>query len=655
MPVIQTTGWPLAQVATSRFLHVGGGLKIPVYCKAFAAPRDNFHVVYPCARLTPSHWQLFIGCCRRHGQFDPAQKFWVFTSLALDNSSSENGQSRPVVVLTKQQREAVKEKRKASEALFNEQLLELSKAENVPESLWPSYAYPPHLKATDPQPTALQRIVVSRYWNQPSALFGASVGTGKSRMVVDILSARALAPNAPRLNDSARIVLLVAPLSLHENWKREFHKWRRNNVSWAVHRFNPSKSFWEDFEESCVEFFDGRKMKTGGVVIVCTHQALSRRTLIEQLKERGIVPTALVIDEVQRFFRKPDNNAYKNVAEIRKNVFVTIGLSGTPTSKFEDWWALEELICRDIPDAHWKASSYFDYQRLGDRDTFTSSNLHLKGWDYERGIKEYHADRIRKGRLFMASKEHYMKDSLPGLEQEEIGEFADLRLNFHQLFNDHPDWVKAAFELQRAQNQGFKGSDSTMATVLLLRMQQLAAISGDNSLLLKDFVDEFLDKDEPCVFWCMFRNPPCEELPETVKFLSSLAPTTWLMGGMIEKERWEAIDGFTKGKYRFFVAQTEAGGVGLNLIRACKQLFLSIPFGYQAVNQCIGRQHRIGQEKDVTSYFAMTSPVAAFARSIYDRRVDLNEAIPQQISGLLSQFAPPTIIDNSLAGAPAAL
>jgi superfamily II DNA/RNA helicase len=133
----------------------------------------------------------------------------------------------------------------------------------------------------------------------------------------------------------------------------------------------------------------------------------------------------------------------------------------------------------------------------------------------------------------------------------------------------------------------------------------------------------------------MFRNKPAEELQETVKFLSERGPTGWIMGGMTEAERWAMIDGFQGGALDHLVCQTEAGGVGLNLVRAHKSLHLSIPFGYQSVTQSIGRLHRIGQEHDVTSYFAMTHPIAAFSRRIYDTRAELNEHIPQQIQNLL--------------------
>lgn len=635
---IDTTGWILEPKQEARFLHIGTN-KIPVYVRYFTAPNNCSALLYPAGRLAPEYWRMFIDASRRNGKFSVTQKAWVWSKLSIEKDTSVNAFRPAPPILTKEAKLLLREQRKKQAEEFEQHLAELSKQENVPEADWPSYKYPGHLIPSDPVPTALQRIVVSRYWNQPACLLGASVGAGKSRMVIDILSARALAPGNPRINDSARIVLLVAPLSLHQNWIREFQKWGKNNaLNWHVMRFFPGKEFWKQAERKASSLFDREPMVPGGVVILVTHQALSRPTLMTQLKSQGWVPTAIVVDEVQRFFRNPDNLAYKNLSALRKQALMFIGLSGTPTSKLEDWHALEGLMAPEVPDRHWNGATYTDYQRLGDPSEFQNSGLWQTGWTFERGIKEFHADRIKKARVFMADKSHYMKDSLPGLEQEELGDFADVRLSFNQLFDEYPEEVDRALALQKQENPHLKGNAQAIATTLLLRMQQLAANSDTTQQLLAEFVKDFLEPKEPCIFWTLFRSPPCEELQQTVRYLTTVAPTVWIMGGMTEKERWRAIDAFQGGSHRFLVAQVEAGGVGLNLTRAAKSLFLSIPFSYQTVSQCIGRQHRIGQERDVTSYFAMGHPVAAFARAIYDRRAQLNEVIPGKILSLLSKF-----------------
>lgn len=650
MPVIKTSEWPLDPKAESRFLRTGP-VRLPVFSRRFQKPHDGYALVVPQGKLSPDLWKLWVTSCQRAAAFDVERKAWIWSWLALERESQPNEASAPTIFsLTPNEREELRQARKLAEVEFQNQLTELSKNENIPEHLWPTYQYPNHYTTTcpptTPAPTALQRIVVSRYWDKPYALIAASVGTGKSRMVVDILTARATAtPSSTK--DSARIILIVAPLALHENWKREFVKWGPQNhsaagratrgvVDWRVHKFAPNLGFWRDAEDSATVLFDGAKLVDGGLVIICTPNALSRPTITQQFAEMGYIPTAIIVDEVQRFFRKTDNKAYKNLLTFRRKAHMFIGLSGTPTSKFEDWWALEELMSNSDPAAHWQGATFTDYQKLGDRSTFTSSGLHQRGWSFERGIKEYHADRIRKSHIFVADKWFYMKDALPGLDQEELGEFADARASFHQLFADYPDWVNAAAELQATHGKGGKfGSDYAIATTLLLRMRQLAAMSQNNEVLLKEWVDEFLDPAEPGVVWVEFVNDPAKQLDATVDFLNTYGPTCYIAGGMTPEMRQEAIDGFQSGKYRFIVCQIDAGGVGLTLTRACKALFLTIPLGYQAVCQAIGRLHRIGQDKDVTSYFAMTSPVAAFARYLYDKRCELNETIPQQISGLL--------------------
>lgn len=643
MPTINSEGWKFSAVPEAKFLHCGD-VKLPMFCRSFAPPNDSYAIIYPASHLGGRFWGLYLAACRKYAAYDPKGKIWVWSKLSMEKVTSVDSiqNLNTPAALTKAEREAVRAERKRAEANFDARLAELSKAENVPEDQWASYHYPAHFKPGEPFPTALQRIAVSRYWNKPGCLLGASVGAGKSRMVIDCLTARAL---HPPLADSARIILVIAPLSLATNWQREFQKWSIPGIHWLIHKFEPTVRFWRSLEDSANFLFETGTMKPGGLVIICTQQALSRDTMLRQFTVKGLHPTAIIVDEIQRSFRKPDNRAFKNIRGIRKNAHCFIGLSGTPTSKMEDWHSVEALVAGDVPDAHWRNASYTDYQKLGDKELMTTSGLWQRGWTFERAIKEFHADRIAKGRIFIADKAFYMRDALPGLDQEELGQYADMRLSFHDLFMDEA-LVKRAYTLQVKQNPTTTKMDQrTLATTLLLRMQQLAALGNDDLLL--DFVRDFLDPGEPCVFWTLFRNEPCEELPRIVAILSKIAPTAFIQGGMDEKTRWEAIDGFSNGKYTYLVSQTEAGGVGLNLVRACKHLFLSIPLGYQSVCQCIGRLHRIGQDRDVTSYFAMTSPVAAFARHIYDRRVELNEEIPQQISGVLSK-----IVVDSKQGSP---
>ena len=634
MPTIKTTGWAIATQPEGRQLNVPTyKLSMSVLVKKFALKGEGHSMVYPKDRLAADTWATWLAACRRYALYDPEHRYWVWSNLVLDRYTTLVDASRS---LTVDDRKKVREARKLAEEKFLAELAELTKSENVPENLWPDYQYPPFLPPRDPAPTALQRIIVSRYWREGYCMVGASVGTGKTRMTIDMLNARALAPDKA-LNDSARIVLVVAPLVLHENWKREFLKWKGAGTTWHCHRFAPTQAFWEAVDKSADDLWESGSLKPGGLVIICTPNALSRKKLMQQFSGNKVSPTAIVVDEVHRFFRNPDNNAFRNLQKLRLTAASFIGLSGTPTSKFQDWWALEELMSNAQPDFHWKGGCFTDYAQLGSPDTMSASGLWERGWDFERAIKAFHADRIRKGKIFLADKSYYMKDALPGLDQEELGEFADLRLSFGELFNDYPDWVNAAAELQEQCNpERLKGGEHVLAQVLLLRMRQLAAMSQDTTGLLDEFVEEFLEPGEPCVFWVDFVNNPAAQLDSVVKQLSPRGSVAYIRGGMEEKARQTMIDGFQARAHRFMVCQIDAAGVGLTLTQASKCLFLSIPLSYLSIAQAIGRLHRLGQTNDVTSYFAMTSPVACFARGIYDRRQELNEVIPQKISGMFS-------------------
>jgi SNF2 family DNA or RNA helicase len=107
---------------------------------------------------------------------------------------------------------------------------------------------------------------------------------------------------------------------------------------------------------------------------------------------------------------------------------------------------------------------------------------------------------------------------------------------------------------------------------------------------------ENLDKSSPIIVWCRFRA-------EMLRLLHSLESKGYscgiIYGGQSDKQRQEFINRFQKGKLNVLIGQPKAGGIGLNLIQANTEIYISNDYNLISRLQSEDRVHRGGQTKQV--------------------------------------------------------
>ena len=624
MPVQRTKDWAPTGKSDLRNL-TAGGLTFPVFISPFKPPNSSYCLVTPATFLKGGKFQSYLALCKQKAAYDPDKKTWVWPIDAV--TTHIDSPIAPPVVDKRRTELAAAWKKKQDETASK--YLSLSAQENIPEESWPDFVYPDHYVPRDPAPTPLQRILVSRYWDKEYATLAASVGMGKSRMAIDTLNARATANNL-RLNNSTRIVLLIAPKSIHVNWRREFDKWTpKGGPVWTCMEYAPTEKFAATADAAAAEIFDNANPFPGGIVIITSPQVWSRPNITAYFKKHNIHPTFILVDEAQRCFRNPRNKSYSAVSAIRADALGYMALTGTPANTTHDYWGLEDIAAAGHMEAHWKSGTYEEYRSAFDPDYMLSSRLWSPGWNDTDIVREYHSFRIVQGDIFCAHKEHYMAASLPGLDQEELGSWSDMRLAFYELMQEDT-YVEAAIALDREKSgedrdAAYYTEKTSHAITLLLRMRQVAAASPEKAATLDQWVSFYLEDDEPAVIWCQF----VDEILSVASRLATYGKVATLYGET--KDRQLVVDGFQNGTTRFLVAHPEAAGIGLNMHRARYNMFHSIPISYIQTTQAIGRLHRIGQTREVTSYFIMDSPVDAFLRRLFDHRCEMNEAIPRNL------------------------
>lgn len=124
---------------------------------------------------------------------------------------------------------------------------------------------------------------------------------------------------------------------------------------------------------------------------------------------------------------------------------------------------------------------------------------------------------------------------------------------------------------------------------------------------LEALTDEFAGQQ--LIVWGNYRW----EIRTIAEELSKIAPVSTLYGET--KDRDASIEAFQKGDTRFFVANPQSAGHGLNLQYGCStEVFFSMSYSMEQYEQARGRVHRTGQKNACTF-------VHLIARDTIDREI----------------------------------
>lgn len=156
---------------------------------------------------------------------------------------------------------------------------------------------------------------------------------------------------------------------------------------------------------------------------------------------------------------------------------------------------------------------------------------------------------------------------------------------------------------------------------------------GDNPKI-KALLYDLEDVDEEAIIiWACF-SAEIEALYKALKKLSD--KTVMFYGKTSRKDRLEYIDAFQRGEIRFFIANPEVAGTGLNLQRSTLHYFYSNSFKPEPRWQAEDRSHRDGQHwpvlyKDLVCVNSIDETVVEALKS----KTSLSEILQRPLSELL--------------------
>lgn len=383
-------------------------------------------------------------------------------------------------------------------------------------------------------------------------LLADDMGLGKTAQTIAFLQNAAAAP-----------ALVVAPLGLLANWRREFEKFAPGTkvLVHAGDKRLPGAAF-------------AKAAKEADAVLV-NYALLAKE--IETLRRVGW--GAVVLDEAQTV-KNPDTKTAQAACALAAGRTgarpFRVALTGTPVE--------------NSPADVWSIENFLNPGFLGPRKDFQ-----------ERCVKPLAADPASKvaGRLAKALEPIVLRrlKTEPEVaaelgEKRTVKEFCELSAGQRMEYED----ALAAYRSGRRRRGDM--------FALIVRLKQICGGESKRELLC-DILSSIFDAGESALVFTQFvqTGKALQELLER-KFGR---PFPFLHGAVPAKEREKLVDGFMSCKTpSAFILSLKAGGYGLNLVKATHVVHFDRWWNPAVEAQATDRAYRIGQRRDVLSHLLVT-------------------------------------------------
>ena len=440
------------------------------------------------------------------------------------------------------------------------------------------------------EPFAHQLEALRVMWGRAFFALFMEQGTGKTKVVLD--EAAAL-----YLKGRVQTLLVLAPNGVHANWEDEIEKHlpEEINRTVAVWDSNKASKKWEQEKHDLLVCQEGL-----AILLMNVEGMVSKRT-VEFAKTFLLRGKALmVVDESSRIKNYQANRTKKvwylgTMADYRRI------LTGTPITQGPlDLFAQ----CRYLhPTAMFGTDNWHVFRHR--YATWTTETNPQSGKRFEQLVEYQNLQELQvkvAPHAFRVTKEQCL-DLPPKLYSTKRIVMNPKQARIYNLMNE-----EILYEIDR--------DDLTPQNVLvkLLRLQQITggflptegnttkveAIEGLNPkvALLKELTEELTGK---AIVWARFRS----ELDAIISMLSDAHGRDAVVayhGGITDLEqRRDAIRRFQdpESSVHYFVANQQAGGMGINLTQGRTVFYYSNDFNLENRLQSEDRAHRIGQDEKV--------------------------------------------------------
>lgn len=376
--------------------------------------------------------------------------------------------------------------------------------------------------------------------------------------------------------------LILAPIVVVENWKREFKVHSKVDQSKILTLTASGKKRVEQFRTMSDTMAEG--------VVVTNFEALSMKDFYNLLMQWR--PEIIVIDESQRI---------KNPKAQRTKLAIALGdlarhryiLSGTPIlNNAIDIFSQYRFL--DGGETFGKNFFEFRGRYFQDKNAGMPAQRYFPDWQPRPGAYQ-EFNRLIYNKAMRVLKKDCL--DLPPLVRKTLHveltpqqkkNYEEMKRDFVTYLNDKACVANLALtkalRLLQISSGFFKGSEEAEA----VHYEDSGRVEALRELL------EVITPSAKVIVWACFR----ENYVVIEKLLKEMGlPYSILYGGLSQGDRTKAIDDFqTNPDVKVMVANQAAGGVGVNLTAASYMIYFSRNFSLEADMQSEARNHRGGSE-----------------------------------------------------------
>jgi SNF2 family DNA or RNA helicase len=432
------------------------------------------------------------------------------------------------------------------------------------------------------EPWAHQKEAMARAKERDHFALFFEMGTGKTATTINILRDKF------NQNKGMLRTLIVCPLIVIENWKREFLLHSKIESKDIVLLAGSGKKRLQTLEDRC--WYDDNALPK---IVVTNFESLYSEDLYDKIASWR--PEALVVDESHKC-KDPSSKRTKLVTKLADNADFKFILTGTP-------------VLNSPLDL------YSQFRILDGGDTFGSNFFAFRAryfYDKNAGIpkQNYFPNFvIRSGAL-----EEINKKTLEKGMHVKKADCLDLPPIVRQTI--HVEMTKDQARMYEEMKKEFitflqdKAVVAQLAITKALRLQQIvsgfARVENDDGTrgnieikgnpraeALRELLAEITPHSKVLV-WAVFKEnygtirKVCEDLK--INFVE-------VHGDVANQQKHENVNLFNADpSYRVFIGHPGSGGIGINLVAASFAIFYSRSFSLEQDLQAEARNHRGGSE-----------------------------------------------------------
>jgi SNF2 family DNA or RNA helicase/HJR/Mrr/RecB family endonuclease len=419
-------------------------------------------------------------------------------------------------------------------------------------------------------------------------LLADDMGLGKTLQILFFLEWHA------QMSNETKPYLIVAPVSILENWEREY-KYFFTPKNLEVQVLNSSSGISREFDKNIINQFSKKK-------ILLTNYEFLR---IYQINLCAIDYSIVVLDEAQKI--KTPGTLITNVTKALKADF-KIAMTGTPVENtLVDIWCIMDF---SIPGL------------LGNAKDFSKS--------YQNPLKREDTDVKALGedlrsRIGVFIKRRLKKDVATDLPRKE-------KVTYKKVMPDK-QLKRYNVEIELAKNEGLEGIDKRNqilkslwairdisdhpdlvdSQVNLFSSKDLIKNSAKLQILI-EVLEKVKSKSEKAIIFAD-RKGTQKMIQKVIHETFYISPPSIINGdtpSTKQKEnsqklsRQQTIDRFQSvNGFNVIIMSQLAAGVGLNVVEANHVIHYSRHWNPAKEEQATDRAYRIGQKKDVYVYYPM--------------------------------------------------